>query len=132
MFDYLRSYLSWYFLRKSISRIEVVVLDVDGVLTDGGLLYSPSGDVFKRFNVKDGLAIKLLQGIGIEVVLLSGGKGGATQARARDLSIKFCLVGERDKLLAIKKLSQLLDISPDKMLFVGDVFQLSPIAKDNP
>ena len=67
---------------RNLKSIDLVVLDVDGVLTDGGLLVSPNGEILKKFNVKDGLAIKLLQKYNIEVAFLSGGDNRSTEARA--------------------------------------------------
>jgi 3-deoxy-D-manno-octulosonate 8-phosphate phosphatase (KDO 8-P phosphatase) len=97
-----------------------VVLDVDGVLTDGGLWYGPDGELTKRFNVRDGLGIRLLQQAGVEVVFLSGGQGGATEARARHLGIRHCLVGSKDKPMALKDLCRQLGVANDALLFVGD------------
>ena len=75
--------LLWWRLGGRLACISVVVLDVDGVLTDGGLWYGPQGELIKRFDVRDGLGIRLLQQAGLEVVFLSGGRGGATEVRAQ-------------------------------------------------
>jgi 3-deoxy-D-manno-octulosonate 8-phosphate phosphatase (KDO 8-P phosphatase) len=112
--------LQWWSLRSRLASIDVVVLDVDGVLTDGGLWYGPGGEMIKRFDVRDGLGIRLLQYCGIEVVFLSGGRGGATEVRARQLGIEHCLVGAKDKPLALARLQQQLGLDSDQVLFVGD------------
>ena len=78
----------WWRLQRRLSQAAVVVLDVDGVLTDGGLWYGPSGELIKRFDVRDGLGIRLLQQAGVEVALLSGGRGGATEVRARRCKVR--------------------------------------------
>ena len=96
------------------------MLDVDGVLTDGGLWYGPSGELIKRFDVRDGLGIRLLQHSGVEVALLSGGRGGATEVRARHLGIQHCLVGAKDKPIALAQLQQQLGLTSKQLLFVGD------------
>ena len=116
----LRWRLGWWRQRRRLEAIEVVVLDVDGVLTDGGLWYGPEGELSKRFDVRDGLGIRLLQHVGIEVAFLSGGRGGATEVRARHLGIRHCLVGARDKPLALSQLCRQLGVSREALLFVGD------------
>jgi 3-deoxy-D-manno-octulosonate 8-phosphate phosphatase (KDO 8-P phosphatase) len=112
--------ITWWWKRHTLASIEVVVLDVDGVLTDGGLWYGPEGDLTKRFDVRDGLGIRLLQHAGVEVVFLSGGRGGATEVRARHLGVKHCLVGVKDKPVALDNLRQKLGISREALLFLGD------------
>ena len=99
---------------------ELVVLDVDGVLTDGGLLYTSNGMVNKKFDVKDGLGIKILQLIGLEVAFLSGGKTDATYTRAKELGVEHCITEAKDKGLEIKKLQKELEIPPEKTIFLGD------------
>lgn len=113
-------WLRWWRLRKQLAAIEAVVLDVDGVLTDGGLWYGPAGELHKRFDVRDGLGIRLLQHAGIEVAFLSGGRGGATEVRAEHLGIRHCLVGAKDKPLALAGLREQLGIDPGRIAFVGD------------
>jgi len=116
----LRWRLGWWRQRRRLEVIEVVVLDVDGVLTDGGLWYGPEGELSKRFDVRDGLGIRLLQHVGIEVAFLSGGRGGATEVRAGHLGIRHCLVGARDKPLALSQLCRQLGVGREALLFVGD------------
>ena len=113
-------WLTWWRLRRSLAAIAVVVLDVDGVLTDGGLWYGPQGELSKRFDVRDGLGIRLLQHAGVEVAFLSGGRGGATEVRAQHLGIRHCLVGAKDKPVALAALRQQLGMSVAQMAYVGD------------
>jgi len=96
------------------------VLDVDGVLTDGGLWTTESGEVLKRFDVRDGLGIRLLQQAGLEVAWLSGGKSGATEQRARYLGIRHVLTGVRDKPTALSDLQGQLGLTSAETVFVGD------------
>lgn len=96
------------------------MLDVDGVLTDGGLWTTESGEVLKRFDVRDGLGIRLLQQQGLEVAWLSGGKSGATEQRARYLGIRHVLTGIGDKPAALAELQQLLGLAAHQTAFVGD------------
>ena len=110
----------WWGLGKRLRRIKLLVLDVDGVLTDRGLWLDTNGQLIKRFDVRDGLGIRLLQQAGLEIALLSGGHGGATEVRARQLAIKHCFVGIKDKLEALLQLQQQLGIDIGETAFVGD------------
>ena len=112
--------LRWWWQRRQLRRMKLLVLDVDGVLTDGGLWYDPNGQLTKRFDVRDGLGIRLLQQAGLQIALLSGGQGGATDVRARQLGIQHCLVGIKDKVHALNTLQMDLAISPAETVFVGD------------
>ena len=80
--------IKWNLLYKKLSKIEFLILDVDGVLTDGGLWYKNDYEILKRFDVKDGLSINLLQEEGIQVVLISGGESTSAELRA-NLSVGF-------------------------------------------
>lgn len=113
-------WLSWWCLRKRLFEATMVVLDVDGVLTDGGLWYGSDGELIKRFDVRDGLGIRLLQQFGVEVAFLSGGRGGATEVRAQQLGVNHCLVGVKDKPAVLADLCRQLGVSSSDVLFLGD------------
>lgn len=100
--------------------LKLLVCDVDGVLTDGGLHYDDNGAVHKRFDVRDGLGIRLLQDIGIEVAFLSGGRGGASECRAAHLGVRHCLVGVTDKLEALRRLQGEIGVASTATAFIGD------------
>jgi len=85
-------------------QIRLLILDVDGVLTDGQLYFSEHGETLKAFNTLDGQGIKLLQQHGIEVGIVSGRKSGALQQRADALGIKLLAQGREDKLTALQEL----------------------------
>ena len=112
--------LRWQRLRPALCQIELLVLDVDGVLTDGGLWFDPNGLLQKRFDVRDGLGIRMLQQSGLRLALLSGGKGGATEMRARQLGIEICLVGIKDKPSALVQLQSQVGVTPSTTAFIGD------------
>ena len=112
--------LRWRRQRPALRQIELLVLDVDGVLTDGGLWFDPNGLLQKRFDVRDGLGIRLLQQAGLQLAFMSGGKGGATEVRARQLGIDHCLVGIKDKPTALAQLQQQLGVTPSSTAFIGD------------
>lgn len=110
----------WRQQRPALAALELLVLDVDGVLTDGGLWFDPAGQLQKRFDVRDGLGIRLLQQAGLSLAFLSGGKGGATEMRARQLGITHCLVGIKDKPVALAQLQQQLGVASATTAFLGD------------
>ncbi len=95
------------FSRKALAlarRVRMLVLDVDGVLTDGGLYYDRDGMAMKRFNVQDGLGIKLAQAAGLEVAVITGLDAPAVELRVRELKIEEYFAGrlrKRDVLLDI-------------------------------
>ena len=101
--------------------IALIVLDVDGVLTDGGLYYSADGEVMKKFNVKDGLGIRLAQKAGIEVAILSGGRQKEiVQARAKDLGIKEISVGKTPKDQTLKNWMDERGLTGSAVAYLGD------------
>jgi 3-deoxy-D-manno-octulosonate 8-phosphate phosphatase (KDO 8-P phosphatase) len=106
--------------QHQLRTLRLLVLDVDGVLTDGGLWTTESGEVVKRFDVRDGLGIRLLQQAGLEVAWLSGGKSGATEQRARYLGIAHVLTGVGDKPAALAALQAELGVDREESAFVGD------------
>jgi 3-deoxy-D-manno-octulosonate 8-phosphate phosphatase (KDO 8-P phosphatase) len=116
----LRSRLQRLRLGSRLAAVRLLVCDVDGVLTDGGLHYDEEGRVVKRFDVRDGLAVRMLQHAGIEVALLSGGRSGAIEQRARHLHIRHCLVGAGDKAAGLAQLQAKLAVEPAHTAFIGD------------
>ena len=107
-------------LTRRLGRLALLVLDVDGVLTDGGLSYSASGEVWRRFDVRDGLGLKLLQQEGIELAVISGGRGAAIALRAKDLGIEHCYSAVKDKQAALVDLQAQLSIAAGATGFIGD------------
>ena len=110
----------WQGRRRQLAQLQLLVLDVDGVLTDGGLWFNPDGQLQKRFDVRDGLGLKLLQKVGLHLAFLSGGRGGATEVRARQLGIEHCLVGIKDKPPALSALQEQLGVAQSRTAFLGD------------
>jgi len=110
----------WKRLCPRLRELRLLVLDVDGVLTDGGLWLDPAGALQKRFDARDGLGLRLLQQSGLSLAFLSGGLGGDTKERARQLGIPYCLVGIRDKPAALTRLQAELSCTPEHTGLVGD------------
>lgn len=116
----LHSRLQRWLIRHRLQAIRILVCDVDGVLTDGGLHYDEQGFVGKRFNVRDGLAIRMLQHAGITVAFMSGGCSGAIEQRAQHLGLDHCYVGISDKLSKIQSLTKDLGVMSEEIAFLGD------------
>lgn len=100
--------------------IKLLVLDVDGVLTDGTLIINPDGRESKTFNVYDGHGIRIWRRAGLKAAFLSGRKSEPTQFRAKQLEVDYCLENCLDKLPALKKLLEELKLEPGQAAFIGD------------
>ena len=94
-----------------LARIELLILDVDGVLTDGRLYFGPRGEALKVFHVRDGHGIKLLMAAGVQVAAFSGRRSAATLTRLRELGVPTVVQGCSDKLLALAKLTHRLKVN---------------------
>ena len=90
------------------------------MLTDGGLSYDPDGQICRRFNARDGLGIKLLQEAGLQLALISGGRGESIARRAQDLGIAHCFAEVKDKSAVLNDLQQKLGHTAAETAFVGD------------
>jgi 3-deoxy-D-manno-octulosonate 8-phosphate phosphatase (KDO 8-P phosphatase) len=93
-----------------LKNIQLLVLDVDGVLTDGRLYFGPKGEALKVFHVRDGHGIKLLMASGVQIAAFSGRRSAATAARLRELGVPNVVQGCNDKLAALSKLTKRLKI----------------------
>src|ERR1700679_9453 len=106
--------------KKQAAAIRMLVLDVDGVLTDGRLHFGPRGEALKVFHVRDGLGIQQVAKAGIEVAVISGRKSKMVDVRCRELGIGHVYQGTRDKLAVLDKLCARLKIEPSSCACVGD------------
>ncbi len=106
--------------KANLSEIKLLVLDVDGVLTDGTLIVNADGSESKNFNVLDGHGIKLWKRAGLKVAFLSGRVSESTGHRARRLEVDYCLQDCRDKLPALEKLLKEANLPPQAVAYVGD------------
>jgi 3-deoxy-D-manno-octulosonate 8-phosphate phosphatase (KDO 8-P phosphatase) len=100
--------------------IKLVAFDVDGVMTDGGLYLSDSGNEFKRFNTLDGLGIKLLKASGVEVAIITGRNSKCVEHRAKNLGIEHVYQGVEHKLAAMNDLLDRLKLTRDAAAYMGD------------
>ncbi len=106
--------------RKALAELQILFVDVDGVLTDGSLHYDGAGEAIKSFNVRDGAGIKMLQALRIAVVMISGRESAPLVARARDLGLDGCQFGVADKGAACSAMLKQLNIPPSNSAFIGD------------
>jgi 3-deoxy-D-manno-octulosonate 8-phosphate phosphatase (KDO 8-P phosphatase) len=109
-------------VREKLEPIRLVVLDVDGVLTDGSLFYSGDGEEYKRFSVRDGLAIRLLLRAGIQVAVVSGRPSVAVLARCSELGVRSELIvtGSSDKPAELDRMEELLQLGDSNIAAMGD------------
>lgn len=108
-------------------QIKLLALDVDGVLTDGGLYYTEDGQELKKFNVKDGLGIQRLLDRGIEVAIISSNNSQATLHRAQKLGISNVFIGCDNKLPVLEMLCTRLQIVLSEVAYIGDDLTDMPI-----
>jgi len=103
-----------------LSKIKLLLLDVDGVMTDGRIIYDNDGGEFKTFDVKDGHGLKLVQRAGIQVGIITGRQSEVVSIRAAELGIDLVYQGVKVKLEPFREILDKLSLSPDEVAYVGD------------
>lgn len=107
-------------LIEKAKKLKLLILDVDGVLTDGKLFFDNQGNEYKSFHARDGHGIKLLRQTGVEVAVISGRKSASVALRMKNLGIEHVYQGHEHKVAALNELIEKLAISPDQAAHVGD------------
>lgn len=108
-------------LEKKAAKIKVIATDVDGVLTEGYVfIRGDHEEPFGKFNILDGLAIRLAHAGGLKVVVISGRKSLATEARCHKLGIDFAYTGVHDKQMQLRQVAADLAVNLDEIAYVGD------------
>ena len=105
---------------KLAKNIKLLVLDVDGVLTDGGLYYGDDGIVMKRFNVQDGLGIKVAQSMGLEIGVITGLDQKPVAARVKELGITHYFCGNHKKVPLFEEICAKVGVDTSEAAFLGD------------
>jgi 3-deoxy-D-manno-octulosonate 8-phosphate phosphatase (KDO 8-P phosphatase) len=105
---------------EKLKNIQLLLLDVDGVLTDGRIIYSDAGSQVKEFNVRDGLGIKLVMAAGIKVGIVTGRKSDALHHRCRDLEIAYLYEGVRQKGQLLERIVAQTGVDADQTAYVAD------------
>ncbi|HRX69741.1 MAG: 3-deoxy-manno-octulosonate-8-phosphatase KdsC [Candidatus Competibacteraceae bacterium] len=102
------------------ARIQLVIFDVDGVLTDGRLYLANDGNEFKAFHIRDGHGIKMLLDVGVEIAIISGRHAASVERRMKDLGIRHACLGVDDKRVVFNNLLMQLNLTADQVAYVGD------------
>lgn len=114
--------------RARFKRIKLLVLDVDGVMTNGGLMLSDDGKEYKVFHAHDGLGMKLLKSTGVELAIITGRKSQVVSQRAESTGVSHLFQGAEDKLSAWQTLLSDTGITAEDAAFMGDdVVDLPPM-----
>ena len=107
-------------LTERLKPLRLIAFDVDGVLTDGGLYLSDSGEEFKRFNSLDGHGLKMLKSSGVELAIITGRRSQCVSQRAANLGIRHLHQGVEDKLATMRALLAELNLPPQAAAYMGD------------
>jgi 3-deoxy-D-manno-octulosonate 8-phosphate phosphatase (KDO 8-P phosphatase) len=103
-----------------LKKIKLLLLDVDGVLTDGRIFWIEPQGFTRYFNVKDGYGLKLLMKTGVQVGIISGGESKDVKVRAEFLKLQHVFLGDEDKMKALNKIIEATKFLPEEIAFMGD------------
>lgn len=115
--------------QAALSQIKLLCCDVDGVMTDGGLYYGPTGQTMLKFNVLDGLGLKLLKSSGVKTCFITMSNNDIIKSRATVLEIDHCYMGIEDKLTTIDKLANELGLEMSEIAHIADDVNDLPLLK---
>ena len=107
-------------VRRRIRRLRALVLDVDGVMTDGSMYYGPDGEALKKFNTKDGMGLAMLREQGLRIALITGEDTPIVNRRAEKLKIEDVYTGVEDKVSALQDFLTRHNLTPEETGYVGD------------
>jgi 3-deoxy-D-manno-octulosonate 8-phosphate phosphatase (KDO 8-P phosphatase) len=110
----------WRACLPKAKEVKLLLLDVDGILTDGTIIYTPEGNEIQAFHTRDGLGIKLLQEAGVEVGLITARQSEAVTRRAQDLGMKHVFQKTRNKLAVYEQLTKELGLQASEVGYMGD------------
>lgn len=117
-------------IRAKAKKIKVILMDVDGVLTRGDIIYDSNGLEIKHFNAHDGQGIKLARVAGLKVGIISSRKSGTIETRAAELGMHYLYLGKDKKLRAFQQLKQETGLNSDNFCFIGDDLPDFPVLKE--
>lgn len=109
-----------YSILERASHIKALILDVDGILSDGFLSFSNSGEEIKSFDIRDGLGMKLVQKAGIKVAVITGRSSNIVTNRMQSLGVDLIIQGREDKGIALREACKTLHIDPQDCAYMGD------------
>ncbi len=107
-------------IKTQAKKTELIIFDIDGVMTDGSLLLGDDGQEYKAFNSRDGHGIRMLHECGIKSAIITGRTSNVVKLRAQELDIDIVMQGYRDKRPAFQELLRQTGISTDNIAYVGD------------
>lgn len=105
---------------KKAEKIQLLICDVDGVMSDGLIYMGNNGEELKAFNIRDGYGIRCLLTSGIEVAIITGRQSKLLEDRAKTLGITYLYQGQHNKLLAYQQLLDTLNLKPEQTAYIGD------------
>lgn len=105
---------------EKAKKLKLLILDVDGVLTDGKLFFDNDGNEYKSFHVQDGHGIKMLRQTGVEVAVISGRKSRSVAVRMNNLGIEHVYQGHENKIAAFNEIIDKIGVTPEQTAYVGD------------
>jgi 3-deoxy-D-manno-octulosonate 8-phosphate phosphatase (KDO 8-P phosphatase) len=107
-------------LLRRTARLKLVITDVDGVLTDGGIFFSEAGEALKRFSVRDGMGVERLRQQGIETAFLTRERSAIVARRAEKLQVRHCYLGVADKEAFLPELLEQARVTAEEIAYIGD------------
>ncbi len=107
-------------LLQRIKRIRLLILDVDGVMTDGALVIGDDGQEYKRFFAQDGLGLTMLRSTGVEIAIITGRTSNVVKKRAEEIGVNHLYQGKRNKYEAYLELLAATGLNPEQTAFMGD------------
>lgn len=117
-------------IQARLKKIKLLILDVDGVMTDGRMFWLDGHGWTRHFHVKDGYGLKVLMKCGIQVAVISGGDSVDVRTRMEFLKIPYVFLGDEDKIKALDKIISTTGLPPEEMAFMGDdLFDIPVIEK---
>ena len=105
---------------RNLAKIQLLICDVDGVLSDGAIYLGNQGEEYKSFNTKDGFGIKALLNAGIEVAIITGRDSRIVAERMKSLGVQRVYQGQSDKMISYQALLADLDLTPEQVAYIGD------------
>jgi 3-deoxy-D-manno-octulosonate 8-phosphate phosphatase (KDO 8-P phosphatase) len=116
-------------IKEKLKKIKMLILDVDGVMTDGRIIMDDTGRETKNFNVRDGHGLKVLQRFGVKVAILTGRKSKVVEHRAKDLEIKYVYQKVYNKKEVFQSILKKQKLTADEVAFIGDDIVDIPVLK---
>lgn len=115
---------------RKLARVQLLICDVDGVLSDGSIYLGNQGEEYKSFNTKDGFGIKALQNAGIAVAVITGRNSTIVAERMKSLGVQHVYQGQSDKMHSYQTLLAELGLPPEQTAYIGDDVVDLPVMQD--